>query len=154
MKQSLLNLLFSLIAFCLSYGIALLTGLELIQHAVLIAFLIQWVAFIPAYFFQTEKFYDLAGSCTYLFMVGYVSFTSYSSLHLNTASILLASCISLWAIRLGTFLFLRIFLFHYRLAFCHQIHKDSLHRYCYVLYLFLLPSSLSTNALILLALQN
>jgi len=108
MKQAALNLFFALIAFILVYGIALLTGLPVIQEAVLIAFVIQWICFIPAYFFQTEKFYDLAGSCTYLFMVGYVSFTSYSSLNLNTASILLASCIALWAIRLGTFLFLRI----------------------------------------------
>ncbi len=108
MKQALLNLFFALIAFVLVYGIALLTGLSVIQEAVFIAFLIQWVCFIPAYFFQTEKFYDLAGSCTYLFMVGYVSFTSYGSINLNTASIVLASCISLWAIRLGTFLFLRI----------------------------------------------
>ena len=108
MKQAALNLFFALIAFILVYGIALLTGLPVIQKAVLIAFLIQWICFIPAYFFQTEKFYDLAGSCTYLFMVSYVSFTGYSLLNLNSASILLASCISLWAIRLGTFLFLRI----------------------------------------------
>ena len=108
MKQAVLNLFFALIAFILVYGIALLTGLPVIQEAVLIAFLIQWICFIPAYFFQTEKFYDLAGSCTYLFMVGYVSFTSYSSLNLNKESILLASCILIWAIRLGTFLFLRI----------------------------------------------
>jgi steroid 5-alpha reductase family enzyme len=108
MKQAALNLFFALIAFILVYGIALLTELPVIQKAVLIAFLIQWICFIPAYFFQTEKFYDLAGSCTYLFMVSYISFTGYSSLNLNTASILLASCISLWAIRLGTFLFLRI----------------------------------------------
>jgi steroid 5-alpha reductase family enzyme len=108
MKQAALNLFFALTAFILVYGIALLTGLPVIQESVLVAFTIQWICFIPAYFFQTEKFYDLAGSCTYLFMVGYVSFTSYSSLNLNTASILLASCIALWAIRLGTFLFLRI----------------------------------------------
>jgi hypothetical protein len=101
MKQSLLNLLFSLIAFCLGYGIALLTGLELIQHAVLIAFLIQWVAFIPAYFFQTEKFYDLTGSVTYIFTVTYVSVKSYSTTNVNIGSIILAILIILWAIRLG-----------------------------------------------------
>jgi len=69
MKQAALNLFFALIAFILVYGIALLTGLPVIQEAVLIAFIIQWICFIPAYFFQTEKFYDLAGSCTYLFML-------------------------------------------------------------------------------------
>lgn len=108
MKQAVLNLFFALIAFILVYGIALLTGLTVIQEGVLIAFVIQWICFVPAYFFQTEKFYDLAGSGTYLFMISYVSYQSYLSLNLNTASMLLATCISLWAIRLGTFLFLRI----------------------------------------------
>ncbi|MSQ38957.1 MAG: DUF1295 domain-containing protein [Chitinophagaceae bacterium] len=108
MKQSLLNLLFSLIAFSIVYGIALLTGIEVIQQAVLIAFLIQWILFIPAFYFQTEKFYDLTGSATYLFIVSYISYQSYSAINVNIGSILLASCIILWAIRLGSFLFTRI----------------------------------------------
>jgi steroid 5-alpha reductase family enzyme len=108
MKQSLLNLLFSLIAFSIAYSIALLTGLQVIQQAVLIAFLIQWLLFIPAYYFQTEKFYDLTGSATYLFIVIYISFQSYSATNVNMGSILLASCIIVWAIRLGSFLFTRV----------------------------------------------
>jgi len=108
MKQSLLNLLFSLIAFSIAYSIALLTGLQMIQQAVLIAFLIQWLLFIPAYYFQTEKFYDLTGSATYLFIVIYISFESYSAINVNMGSILLASCIIVWAIRLGSFLFTRV----------------------------------------------
>jgi hypothetical protein len=75
MKQSLLNILFSFLAFAIGYGIALLTGLELIQQAILIAYLIQWIAFIPAYIFQTEKFYDLTGSITYLSVVRVMSAT-------------------------------------------------------------------------------
>ena len=108
MKQALMNLLFSLIAFSIAYSIALLTGLQVIQQAVLIAFLIQWLLFVPAYFFQTEKFYDLTGSATYLFIVIYISYQSYSAININMGSILLASFIILWAIRLGSFLFLRI----------------------------------------------
>jgi len=108
MKQALLNLLFSLIAFSIAYSIALLTGLQMIQQAVLIAFLIQWLLFIPAYYFQTEKFYDLTGSATYLFIVIYISFQSYSAINVNMGSILLASCIIVWAIRLGSFLFTRV----------------------------------------------
>jgi hypothetical protein len=103
MKQSLLNLLFSLIAFSIAYSIALLTGLQVIQQAILFAFLIQWLLFIPAYYFQTEKFYDLTGSATYLFIVIYISFQSYSAINVNMGSILLASCIILWAARLGSF---------------------------------------------------
>jgi len=108
MKQALLNLLFSLIAFSIAYGIALLTGLQVVQQAVLIAFLIQWILFIPAYLFQTEKFYDLTGSVTYISIVTYISVQSYFAISFNIGSILLASCIILWAIRLGSFLFTRI----------------------------------------------
>ncbi len=108
MKQSLLNLLFSLIAFSIAYSIALLTGLEVIQQAVLIAFLIQWILFIPAFYFQTEKFYDITGSVTYISIVTYISVQSYYAINVNIGSILLASCIILWAIRLGSFLFTRI----------------------------------------------
>ena len=108
MKQSLLNLLFSLIAFSIAYSIALLTGLALIQQAVLIAFLIQWVLFVPAFYFQTEKFYDITGSVTYISIVTYISVQSYYAINVNIGSILLASCIILWAIRLGSFLFTRI----------------------------------------------
>lgn len=108
MKQALINLFFSLIAFSIAYSIALFTGLQVIQQAVLIAFLIQWLLFVPAFFFQTEKFYDLTGSATYLFIVSYVSFQSYSVINVNIGSFLLASFIILWAIRLGSFLFTRI----------------------------------------------
>ena len=108
MKQTLLNLLFSLIAFSIAYSIALLTGLALIQKAVLIAFLIQWFMFVPAFYFQTEKFYDITGSITYISIVTYISFQSYYAINVNIGSILLASCIILWAIRLGSFLFTRI----------------------------------------------
>lgn len=108
MKQALLNIIFSFIAFSIGYGIALLTGLELIQNAILIAYIIQWIAFIPAFLFQTEKFYDLTGSITYLSVVIYVSYKSYASMNTNLGSILLAACIIIWTIRLGSFLFLRI----------------------------------------------
>lgn len=108
MKQPLLNILFSLISILVGYSIALSTGLEVIQKAVLIAYLIQWIAFIPAYFFQTEKFYDLTGSITYLTVVSYVSYHSYASMNVNIGSIVLAACILIWTIRLGSFLFMRI----------------------------------------------
>jgi steroid 5-alpha reductase family enzyme len=79
-----------------------------IQQAVLIAFVIQWFMFVPAFIFQTEKFYDLTGSVTYISVVSYISIQSYSTTNVNLVSILLASCIILWAIRLGSFLFTRI----------------------------------------------
>ena len=108
MKQALINLLFSFIAFSITYSIALLTGLQVIQQAVFIAFLIQWILFVPAFYYQTEKFYDLAGSATYISVVSYIGFQSYFAININIGNILLASFIMLWAIRLGSFLFTRI----------------------------------------------
>ena len=40
--------------------------------AVMIIFVIHWVMFIPSYVFQTEKFYDLTGSITYLSSMSYL----------------------------------------------------------------------------------
>ncbi|MGA1339958.1 MAG: DUF1295 domain-containing protein [Flavobacteriaceae bacterium] len=108
MKQSLQNLIFSLIGLSIGYGISLLTGLPIIQEAVLGAFIIQWIAFIPAYLGQTEKFYDLIGSSTYVFVISYVYFPNWSAPSVNWGSLVLASFIVLWAARLGTFLFVRI----------------------------------------------
>ena len=65
------NLLISLTAFFIAISIAVATGIELVFNAVFLAFAIQWIAFIPAYVFQTEKFYDLTGSLTYLSVIWY-----------------------------------------------------------------------------------
>ena len=65
MKNHIFNILSSLIAFYIPFQIALLTDLVLVKNLILLIFCIQWVSFIPAFIFQTEKFYDLTGSITY-----------------------------------------------------------------------------------------
>ena len=103
------NLLISLIAFFIAISIAIATGIELVFNAVFLAFAIQWIAFIPAYVFQTEKFYDLTGSLTYLSVIWYsLAVSSDQFINLNGANIAIVLLISLWAIRLGSFLFMRI----------------------------------------------
>ena len=99
------NILFSLIAFTIAYGIAILTDISLVKNAVLIAFVIQWVLFIPAYLMQTEKFYDLAGSFTYISIISYVF---YKTSEFNLGNLILSIFIIIWAVRLGSFLFFRI----------------------------------------------
>ena len=49
-----------------SQGGASVSGIPLFAFSVGLAFLIQWLAFIPAYQLQTEKFFDLTGSITYI----------------------------------------------------------------------------------------
>ncbi len=69
------------------------------------AFLINWLAFIPASIFQTEKFFDLTGSLTYITMT---LLALYLTDHLDIRSKLLAALVIIWAIRLGSFLFIRV----------------------------------------------
>ena len=69
------------------------------------AFVIQWLAFIPARLLQTERFYDLTGSATYIAVtLGAVVTASEST----GAQKLIAIMIFIWAGRLGSFLFRRI----------------------------------------------
>ena len=107
MKQ-IINIAISILSFAVSYGIAYLTGSEIVKNAVLLAYIIHWIAYIPAYIFQTEKFYDLTGSITYLGVVWFVFLSSYQSISLNFGNLILALLISIWTIRLGIFLFMRI----------------------------------------------
>tara|TARA_B110000008_G_scaffold152614_1_gene153807 strand:+ start:5825 stop:6673 length:849 start_codon:yes stop_codon:yes gene_type:complete len=107
--NKLINILISIAAFLFAAYIASATGIDLVVKVVFLAFAIQWVAFIPAYVFQTEKFYDLTGSLTYLSVI-WVSLASTSEVFtkLNGANIAIVLLITMWALRLGTFLFLRI----------------------------------------------
>ena len=104
-----INLLIALFAFAIAISIAYATGIELVFRAVFLAFAIQWIAFIPAYIFQTEKFYDLTGSITYLSVIWYsLTYSSEYFANLNLANLLIVILITLWALRLGSFLFMRI----------------------------------------------
>ena len=102
------SLLISIIVFFVGTGIAYLTGSYIVLNAVILAFLIQWVAYIPAYTFQTEKFYDLTGTLTYLSVVWFTYMLSNPPGELKIGNLILALLISIWAVRLGSFLFLRI----------------------------------------------
>ena len=107
--KSLINIIISFSVFVVAIAIANASGSLLVLQAVLIAFAIQWIAFIPAYVFQTEKFYDLMGSITYLTVIWFTLMSSSNeSTLVNIGNIVIVLLISSWAIRLGTFLFLRI----------------------------------------------
>ncbi len=106
--KSFLNILFAAIAFSFTMTIAYLAKSDIVMQAVMLAFLIQWVAYIPAYIFQTEKFYDLTGSLSYLTVIWFVFISSNNLSGLNIQNLIVVTLISIWAIRLGTFLFGRI----------------------------------------------
>lgn len=94
-----------------SQGGASAFGIPLFAFSVGLAFLIQWLAFIPAYLQQTEKFFDITGSLTY---ISVTLIAVLLSPQVDGRSLLLLALVAIWAGRLGTFLFRRV----------HQAGKD------------------------------
>jgi len=80
-------------------------GIPVFALAVGLVFLIQWAAFIPAFRVQSERFYDLTGSLTYIAVTLLVAALSTP---LDARSFLLTALVIVWAGRLGTFLFRRV----------------------------------------------
>jgi steroid 5-alpha reductase family enzyme len=93
------------LGFAGSQGGYVVFGVPVFALCVALAFIIQWAAFIPAYINQTEKFFDLTGSITYITVVVVAVLLSPS---VDARALLLLAIVSVWAIRLGSFLFRRI----------------------------------------------
>ena len=83
-----------------SYG-----SLSLFLLCTIIIFFLQWIVFIPSYFLSTEHFFDLTGSVTFI-TVSILSFLMNDFKNLRQWIVLIL--ILIWALRLGSFLFLRI----------------------------------------------
>ncbi len=80
-------------------------GLPVFALCVALAFLIQWLAFVPAYLLQSERFYDLTGSLTY---ISVASLAVALAPKIDARSALLLALAVVWSARLGGYLFGRI----------------------------------------------
>lgn len=88
-------------------GDATLAGLPALVALALLAMGVQWLVFIPSYIYQTEHYYDLTGSLTYL-LVTTLAVLGATAGAPDPRAWLLAGLISVWALRLGSFLFRRV----------------------------------------------
>lgn len=70
-----------------------------------LAFVINWLVFVPSSFAQTEHFYDLTGGITYITVT---IVAVYFAEPLDTRATLVAAMVMIWSVRLASFLFLRI----------------------------------------------
>ena len=75
-----------------------------------IAFTIQWIVFLPSFYFSTERFYDLTGSITYMIVIITALYhkSEFIGSRSDLRSLLIAGFVIIWALRLGSFLFLRV----------------------------------------------
>ncbi|MDQ0692208.1 DUF1295 domain-containing protein [Arthrobacter sp. W4I7] len=94
-----------LMALAGSQGAPTLGGFPVFALGVAAAFVIQWLVFVPSYKAQTERFYDLTGALTY---ISITVFLVLASPGVDARGLVLAVMVVLWAVRLGSFLFLRI----------------------------------------------
>ena len=94
----------ALLAMAGSDGGYLVGNLPVFVICLMVAFVLQWLFFSHAWAQRSEGLFDLVGSITYITLVWLVLFLTV----VDTRSLLLASLITVWALRLGPFLYLRI----------------------------------------------
>jgi len=94
-----------IVALAGSQGSITFNGLPSFALAASIGFILHWLIFIPSYIYQTEHYFDLIGSISY---ISIVLFTFLALNNLDIRSILIGLLIMIWAVRLGSFLFNRV----------------------------------------------
>lgn len=95
----------SLLALAGSYSGQTLLGLPIFATLVVLVFAVQWLAYIPAYLRQTEKFYDLLGGGTFVLITLLALLFSHT---LDARAWVLAAMVVLWGVRLAGFLVWRV----------------------------------------------
>jgi len=94
------------VAWAGSQGGVRVGGIPLFAVCAMLSFAINWVVFVPAYLVQSERFFDLTGSLTYLSLIATVVLASPTQPDQRVW--LLAAMVAMWAVRLGSFLFVRV----------------------------------------------
>lgn len=93
------------IAWAGSQGGVQVAGVPLFAMCAAVAFVLNWTVFVHAYAAQTERYFDLTGSITYVTLVALALVAGGAS---DARALLLAAMVAIWAVRLGSFLFARI----------------------------------------------
>ncbi len=94
-----------LIALAGSQGSAEYAGLSLFAICASVSYLLHWIIFVPSFIGQTEHYFDLTGTISYLTAIALGFYLNPSS---DPRDLLIGVLITIWAIRLGTFLFTRV----------------------------------------------
>ena len=88
-----------------SQGSVQVAGLSLFVVCGLIGFGLHWTIFLPSFVFKTEHYFDLTGSISYIITVIAAILLNPK---LDLRDLIICLMIVVWALRLGSFLFLRV----------------------------------------------
>ena len=98
----------SLLCYSASENTIVFMGYPLMYQIFILTFLIQFIVFLPSYYYQTEHYYDLTGGLTFISVILFSLYTKHITLGLDIRSTLIGIMIIIWALRLSSFLFLRV----------------------------------------------
>tara|TARA_A100000164_G_scaffold289836_1_gene263045 strand:- start:2533 stop:3426 length:894 start_codon:yes stop_codon:yes gene_type:complete len=89
-------------------GAADFRGISMVAFSAILCFGIQMTAWVPASLLQTERFYDLTGGLTYIVLAIATLMLGAKDEEPSTRELIVTVLVVIWAIRLASFLFLRI----------------------------------------------
>ena len=98
-------LISAIVAFAGSQGSAAISTIPLFAICASVGFILHWTVFIPSYLLQTEHYFDLTGALSY---ISTITLAAYLHPLLDLRGLIICVLISIWAVRLGSFLFMRI----------------------------------------------
>ncbi len=112
MKSNLYTIIILIFSFLLTYlsveNSLIFLGFQSIYFVWSLIFIIQFVVFIPSFIFKTEHYYDLTGGITFISSIILSLYIKGLVYEIDVRSILVSVMVSVWAVRLSTFLFLRV----------------------------------------------
>jgi steroid 5-alpha reductase family enzyme len=85
-----------------------LNGYSAVLYCAVICIGMQWIAWIPASFGKTERFYDLTGGLTYLTVVGFSLWAGSQFEPPSPRELIISLLVVIWSLRLSSFLYFRI----------------------------------------------
>lgn len=74
----------------------------------LVGFVLHWLVFVPSFLRQTEHYFDLTGSLSFIATVLLANWLAGTNLGEDPRAVMLSAMVLIWAVRLGSFLFLRV----------------------------------------------
>lgn len=95
----------ALVAVAISDGGDRAGGLSVAVICAIVAFAINWIVYIPSFLAKTEHYFDLTGALTYLTVI---VLSLVLSDGVDARAVLIAILVAVWAVRLGSFLFMRV----------------------------------------------